>query len=202
MPLSLSLHCSGIHQLPCTTVLPHCSCGATDGVLPNRTSLDHFSQVNSDVVSSGPNHIWRAAGGSRPGPPSSSASRLFSNVVRLDDERATSAQEKTSGWIPAESNLTASLSAKQKKTIRTSETSRRRQKDSEQKKKKTKLREPKTLRYRASFSDDPCRLTGSSGRAGPRRVLLKFRARNGDDCWRHTFSPRVPLREHPLHHCS
>ena len=30
------------------------------------------------------------------------------------------------------------------------------------------------------------------------QTLLKFRARNGDSCWLHTFSPRVPLHEHPL----
>ena len=30
-------------------------------------------------------------------------------------------------------------------------------------------------------------------------MLLKFPAANGEDSWRHTFSPRVPLSEHPLH---
>ena len=31
------------------------------------------------------------------------------------------------------------------------------------------------------------------------QMLLKFRAANGDDSWLHTFSPRVPLFEHPLY---
>ena len=30
------------------------------------------------------------------------------------------------------------------------------------------------------------------------QALLKFRVRNGDSYWLHTFSPRVPLHEHPL----
>ena len=29
-------------------------------------------------------------------------------------------------------------------------------------------------------------------------LLLKFRVWNGDGFWLHTFSPRVPLHEHPL----
>ena len=29
------------------------------------------------------------------------------------------------------------------------------------------------------------------------QALLKFRVRNGDSYWLHTFSPRVPLHEHP-----
>ena len=31
------------------------------------------------------------------------------------------------------------------------------------------------------------------------QTLLKFCAANGDDSRFHTFSPRVPLSEHPLH---
>ena len=34
------------------------------------------------------------------------------------------------------------------------------------------------------------------------QMIQKFRAANGDDSWLHTFSPRVPLSEHPLHLCS
>ena len=34
------------------------------------------------------------------------------------------------------------------------------------------------------------------------QMLLKCRVRNGNDCWLHTFSPRVPLHDHPLRHCS
>ena len=30
------------------------------------------------------------------------------------------------------------------------------------------------------------------------QALLNFRVRNGDSYWHHTFSPRVPLHEHPL----
>ena len=30
------------------------------------------------------------------------------------------------------------------------------------------------------------------------RLSFEFRVRNGDSCWLHTFSPRVPLHEHPL----
>ena len=30
------------------------------------------------------------------------------------------------------------------------------------------------------------------------QALLKFRVRNGDSYWLHTFSPRVPLYEHPV----
>ena len=33
-------------------------------------------------------------------------------------------------------------------------------------------------------------------------MLLTFRASNDDDSWLHTFSPSVPLSEHPLHHLS
>ena len=34
------------------------------------------------------------------------------------------------------------------------------------------------------------------------QCLLKFRAVNREDGWQHTFSPRVSLSEHPLHHFS
>ena len=34
------------------------------------------------------------------------------------------------------------------------------------------------------------------------QCLLKFRAVNSEDGWQHTFSPRVSLSEHPLHHFS